>query len=144
MVAPMEGAVEEQDVDEKMDEELPVEERTARVVRKPGVPTPGKRSANEGNTCRASDPGHRLRPPVRIGEDEHGDQRVAGHHTWTNGHQHLGNLQWKGRSRCHAVLASGVLVLSADQETSLTALLDEIKARRAETLVERTAVESQH
>ena len=31
-------------------------------------------------------------------------------------------------------LASGALVLSADQETSLTTLLDEIKARRAETI----------
>ena len=33
-------------------------------------------------------------------------------------------------------------MLSADQETSLTTPLDEIKARRAGTLVERTAVES--
>ena len=32
--------------------------------------------------------------------------------------------------------------MRADQETSLTTLLDEIKARRAQTLVERTAVES--
>ena len=39
-------------------------------------------------------------------------------------------------------LGSGALVLRADQETSLTTLLDEIRARRAETLVERTAVES--
>ena len=39
-------------------------------------------------------------------------------------------------------LASGALVVRADQETSLTTLLDEIKARRPETLVERTAVES--
>ena len=39
-------------------------------------------------------------------------------------------------------LGSGALVLRADKETSLTTLLDEIKARRAETLVERTAVES--
>ena len=31
---------------------------------------------------------------------------------------------------------------SADQETNLTTLLDEVKARRAETLVERPAVES--
>ena len=29
MVAPMEGGPEEQDVDEKIDEELPVEERSA-------------------------------------------------------------------------------------------------------------------
>ena len=35
-------------------------------------------------------------------------------------------------------LASGVLVLRADQET----LLDEIKARRTDTFVERTLVES--
>ena len=33
-------------------------------------------------------------------------------------------------------------MVRADQETSLTTLLDEIKARSAETLVERTAVES--
>ena len=33
-------------------------------------------------------------------------------------------------------------MLGADQETSLTTLLGEIKARRAGTLVERTAVES--
>ena len=38
--------------------------------------------------------------------------------------------------------SSGVLVLRADQVTSLTTLLDEIKARRAETLLERTPVES--
>ena len=40
MVAPMLGAAEGQDVDEKMDEEAPVEERSARVGRKPGEPTP--------------------------------------------------------------------------------------------------------
>ena len=34
-------------VDEKMDEELPVEERSARVVRKPGEPTPEERSVHE-------------------------------------------------------------------------------------------------
>ena len=34
-VVPMEGETEEQDVDEKMDTELPVEERSPRVVRKP-------------------------------------------------------------------------------------------------------------
>ena len=39
-------------------------------------------------------------------------------------------------------LGSGTLVLRADRVSSLTTLLDEIKARRAETLVERTAVES--
>ena len=47
MVAPMEDAAEGQGVDEKMDEELPVEERSARVVRKPGEPTPEERSAHE-------------------------------------------------------------------------------------------------
>ena len=40
-------------------------------------------------------------------------------------------------------LASGALLVRADQETSLTTLLDEIKERRPETQVERTAVESQ-
>ena len=39
-------------------------------------------------------------------------------------------------------LGSAALVLRADQETTLTTLPDEIKARRAEPLVERTAVES--
>ena len=39
-------------------------------------------------------------------------------------------------------LDTGTLVLRADQETSLTALLDEIKARRAKTLLERTVVGS--
>ena len=72
MVAPMECAAEGQDVDEKMDEVLSVEERSARVVRKPGEPTPEQRSAHESThlpfrdwcphfvSCRASDPGHRL------------------------------------------------------------------------------------
>ena len=41
-------------------------------------------------------------------------------------------------------LASGALVVRADQETSLATLLDEIKARRPETRVERTAVVSHH
>ena len=71
MVAPMD-APEGQDVDEKMDEELPVEERSARVVRKPGEPTPEERSAHEAThlpfrdwcahcaSWRASDPAHRL------------------------------------------------------------------------------------
>ena len=39
-------------------------------------------------------------------------------------------------------LGSAALVVRADQETSLATLPDEIKARRAELLVERTAVES--
>ena len=39
-------------------------------------------------------------------------------------------------------LASEALVLRADQETSLTTLLDEIKARRTNTLVARTVVVS--
>ena len=39
-------------------------------------------------------------------------------------------------------LGAGALAVRADQETSLTTLLDEIKEGRAETLVERTAVES--
>ena len=48
MMASVEGAAEEQDVGEKMDEELPVEERSARAVRKFGEPTPEERSAQEG------------------------------------------------------------------------------------------------
>ena len=43
----MEGAVEEQDVDEKTDEELPVEERSARVARMLGEHTPEERSTHE-------------------------------------------------------------------------------------------------
>ena len=38
MVAPLKVRQREQDVDEKTDEELPVEERPARAVRKPGEP----------------------------------------------------------------------------------------------------------
>ena len=48
VVAPMEGAAEEQVVDEKMDEELTVQERSARVMRKPGEPAHDERSAHEG------------------------------------------------------------------------------------------------
>ena len=52
-------------------------------------------------------------------------------------------LTWP-RSSCVSLRLgpSRALVLRADQETSLTTLLDEIKARKAETCVERTAVES--
>ena len=104
----------------------------------------------------------RSRLPVRFGE-EHGDQRRKGRRSWPDGHHLHGNLLWQGRSRCCAVLerryrllgsvphgsacglgslGSGTLVLRADPETSLTTVLAEIKARRAETWVERTAVES--
>ena len=84
-----------------MDEELPVEERSARAVRKSGEPTPMERSAHEGTQLpfpRAERPTQRLtereresggrtaggadRPPVRFGEDEHGDQRRTGRHSW--------------------------------------------------------------
>ena len=68
----------------------------------------------------------------------------------------IGHLLWKGRSRCHAVLkgryrqlgsvphgsACGLGSRIRNFETSLTTLLDEVWARRAETMVERTAVES--
>ena len=68
IVGPLEGVVDGQDVDEKMHEELPVEERSARVVRKPSDLPPEERSAHEGThllfrdwchhcvSCRASDP----------------------------------------------------------------------------------------
>ena len=39
-------------------------------------------------------------------------------------------------------MSSGALVLKADQEWSLTLLLDEIKSRRAGTLVERAPIGS--
>ena len=102
-----------------MDEELPVEERSGRVVRKPSEPTPEERSAHEVTlhcvSCRASDPAHRPtgggriahgadRLPVRFGEDEHGDQRRTSPHSLADGHRHHGNFLWKGRSRCYAVL----------------------------------------
>ena len=92
MVAPMEGAAEGQDVDEKMDEVLPVEERYARVVRKLSAPTPEERSAHEGThlpfrdcfhhcvSCRACDRAHRLTERARA-EGEHEDQRTTGRHS---------------------------------------------------------------
>ena len=52
MVALTEGAAEEQDVDEKMDEKQAVEQRSAGVVRKPFQPTPEERPPHEGRACR--------------------------------------------------------------------------------------------
>ena len=77
MVAPMEGAAEGQDVDEKMDEQLPVEERSAHE----STHMPFRDWCPHCVSCRASDPGHRLteraadRLPVCFGEGEHGSQR---------------------------------------------------------------------
>ena len=187
MVAPTEGAAKGQDVDEKMDEELPVEARSARVVRKPGEPTPEERSAHESThlpsrdwcphcvSCRASDPSHRLtdraedEPPMvqidyqfaseKVNMEVSDEQVVTAGPTVTIfmatfcGSGAVAATQCsKGAIAYLAAfligqlaawgLASGALVVSSDQETSLTTLLDEIKARRPETLVERTAVDS--
>ena len=187
MVAPMEGAAEGQDVDEKMDEELPVEEQSARVVRKPAEPTPEERSAHESTqlpfldwcphcvSWRASDPGHRLTeraedepPMVQIDYQfapEKVNMAVSDEQIVTAGPMAtIFMATFCGRGAVAATqcskgaiaylaaflmgqlaawgLASGALVVKADQETSLTTLLDEIKARRTETLLERTAVES--
>ena len=147
-----------------------MEERSARALRKPdkthtrGATSPRgnaravprllsplrlvqsvqpRHSESGGPACGAD------RQPSRCGEDEHGDQRRAGRHSWTDGHHLHGNLCGRGavaaalRSKgdiAHLAaflmgqvpawgLASGALVLTADQETSLTTLLDEIKAR---------------
>ena len=119
MVAPMEDAAEGQDVDGKMDEELPVEERSARVVRKPGEPTP-ERSAHEAThfpfrdwgphcvSCTASDPAHQLTERAE-GRAANGADRLPvrlreGRHSGADGHHLHGNLLWKGRSRGYAVL----------------------------------------
>ena len=187
MVAPMAGAAVRQDVDEKMDEELPVEEQSARVVRKPGEPTREERSAHESThlpfrdwcphcvSCRASEPGHRLTdraedepPMVQIDYQfasekvnmEVGDEQVVTAGPMVTifmatfcGRGAVATTQCsKGAIAYLAAflmgqlaawgLVSGALVVRADQETSLTTLLDEIEARLPETLVERTAVES--
>ena len=141
VVAPMEGAAEGQDVDEKMDEELPVEELSARVVRKPGEPTPEERSAHESThlpfrewchhcvSCRASDPGHRLTDRA---EDEPPMVQID--------YQFASEKENMEGPMVTIFMATfcGRGAVRADQETSLTTLLDEIKARRPETLVERT------
>ena len=123
MVAPPEGAAEGQDVDEKMDEELPIEERSARVVQKPGEPTPEEQwSAHEGThlpfratgvhtASRAERPtwltGPRRerrvnrrwrRSTASSLHSEHGDQRRAGRHSGPGGHHLHGNLLWKAQS----------------------------------------------
>ena len=138
MVAPMEDAAEGQDVDEKMDEELPVEERSARVVRKSGEPTPEERSAHEVKTLavprlgsplrlvqtvRPSPPAHREsggraangadRLPVRLRE---------GRHSGADGHHLHGNLLWKGRSRGYAVLEGCHRLLGSDPHGSACGL----------------------
>ena len=183
MVAPMEGAAEEQDIDEKMDEELPVEERSAGVVRKPGE----EFFVHEGThlpfrdwcppcvSCSPSDPAHRLteraegEPPMvqidRQFASEKTNMEVSAKQVVTAGPMvTIFMATCCGRGAVAATqcskgaianlaafftdqlaawsVGSGTLVLRADQETSHTPLLDEIKARRAETLVERTAVES--
>ena len=107
------------DVEEKMDENCLWRSgllEWARVVRKPGEPTPEERSVHEGThlrfrdrcphcvSCRASDPAHRGgrtadgadRLPVRFGVDERGDQRRKGRHSWADGHHHHGNLFVEG------------------------------------------------
>ena len=158
------------DVDEKMDDELPMEERSARVVRKPGEPTPEERSAHESThlpfrdwcphcvSCRATDPTHGLTeraddepPMVQIDYQFASEKVITAGPTVT-----IFMATFFGRGAVAAAqcskgaiaylaaflmgqlaawgLASGALVVRADQETSLTTLLDEIKARRPETL----------
>ena len=168
-----------QDVDEKMDEELPLEEPSAPVVRKPGEPTPAERSARKAThlpfrdwcphcvSCRATDPAHRLTeraeggpPMVQIDyqfASEKVNMEISEEQVVTAGPTvtvFMATFCGMGAVQClkGAIaylasflmgqiaawgLGSGTLVLMADQETSLTTLLDEIKARRAETLVER-------
>ena len=175
MVAPNEGAAEGQDVNEKMDEELPVEERSARVVRKPCEPTPEERSAHESThlpfrdwcphcvSCRASDPGHRLterakdKPPMvqidyqfaseKVNMEASDEQVVTAGPMVT-----IFMAKFCGRGAVAATqcsngaiaflaaflmgqlaawgLACGALVVRANQETSVTTMLDEITARR--------------
>ena len=122
MVAPKESAAEEQDVDEKMDEELSVEERSARVVRKPGEPTQEERSAHGERACRSAtgvSTASRAkrqrerradRPWCRIDHQfasEKPKMDVSSEQFVTAGpmvpHLH-GDLLWKWRSRCDAVV----------------------------------------
>ena len=56
MLAPMTGGAEGQDVGEKMAEELPLEERSARMMRRLGEPTPEERSTRE-RICRETSGG---------------------------------------------------------------------------------------
>ena len=187
MVAPMEGAAEGQDVDEWMDEELPVEELSARVVRKPGEPMPEepspqptrKRTCRSATwclhcvSCRASDPAHGLTeraegdPPMVQIDHQFASERTRREITAEQvvtaepmvaifmatlerslplrSARRALSPTWQRSSWVSlrpGGLGSGTLVLRADQETGLTTLLDETKAWRAETLVERTAVES--
>ena len=159
----MEGAAEGHNVDEKMDEELPVEELSARVVR---THTRGAVSRDWCPHClswRASDPAHQLTeraegepPMVQIDyqfASEKVNMKVSAEQVLTAGKVvTIFMANFCGRSAVAAAflmgqlaawgLGTGALVVRADQGTSLTTLLDEIKARRAETLVERTAVES--
>ena len=114
-------------------------------------------------SCRASDPGHRLTdraedepPMVQIDYEfvlEKVNMEVSDEQVVTAGPMVTIFMATFCGSRWHLAaflmgqlaawgLAYGVLVVRADQETSLTTLLDEIKARRPETLVEHTAVES--
>ena len=92
--------------------------------------------------------------------DYHGDLHRSGRHMWADGH-YLHSDRGRGTVAATSCskgaiaylaaffmgqlaawsLASGAVVLRAHQETSLTTMPDEVKARRAETLVERTARE---
>ena len=47
------------------------------------------------------------RPPCRFGDDEDGDQRRAGRPCLNDGHHRHGDLLWKARSRCYAVIERG-------------------------------------
>ena len=142
--AQVEGAAEGQDVDEKMDEELPVEERFAQVVRKPRKTHTTGALSPRANTRAVP----RLVSPLRLVQLDR--RSLRSWHPSVEGGAVAAAQRSKGAIAYLAAFlmgqlaawgfASGELVPRVDQETSLTTLLDE--ARRAESLVERTAVET--
>ena len=109
-VEPMEGVGGDQDVDEKMDEELPLEERSAHSASHAERLIKFTDSQRESGG-RTADGARRL--PVRLEKDEHGDQPRTGRHSWTDGHHLHGNLLRKGRSRFpHGIRAVSILCQS--------------------------------
>ena len=86
--------------------------------------------------------------PTQFTGAQRGRRANRRRHSWADGH-FMATFCGRGAvaaTQCSkgaiAVSDQEPLVLRADHETSLTTLLDEISARRAETFVERTAVES--
>ena len=116
------------------------------MVRKPCEATPEERPAHKGThlpfrdwclhcvSCRASDPAHRLTERAEVGPPTvQLDYQFASEKM---------SIEISAEQVAVWGLGSGTLVLRGDQETGLTTLLDEIKARRAKTLVQRTVVKS--